>query len=175
MPLSCARRFWLSAAMMRASRTTRMQSSTSDCGIPARRSGCARNWPSPIFHAARLAPSRGSISTMAPGAQKRCSSIGGRHASGSCCRWACWELNLVGAASAIGLGWLFLVPSLLYGGACLSAGVYLALSQRDLAACAAGPAAMIMHQSWAAGFSHRVLRSWLSRAPQIAVSDRAVS
>jgi succinoglycan biosynthesis protein ExoA len=84
-------------------------------------------------------------------------------------------MNLLGAASAIGFGWLSLVPSMLYGGACLIGGVCLAIVKRDLAACAAGPAAMIMHQSWAAGFSHRVVSSLLSRAPQIAVSDRAVS
>jgi len=84
-------------------------------------------------------------------------------------------MNLLGAASAIGFDWLFLVPSLLYGGACLSGGVYLAIAKRDLAGCAAGPAAMIMHQSWAAGFSHRVIKSLLSRAPQIAVPDRAIS
>nr|WP_041756793.1 glycosyltransferase family 2 protein [Bradyrhizobium sp. ORS 278] len=82
-------------------------------------------------------------------------------------------MNLMGPALAISVSWLFVAPSLLYITACLVAGGWLAVSNRDLAGCTAGPAAMIMHHSWAIGFSHRILRARFSRSPPVAVSERA--
>ena len=48
------------------------------------------------------------------------------------------------------------LPAFAYVGACLTGGVLLASTQRDPAGCAAGLAAMAMHQSWAAGFIYRI-------------------
>ena len=73
-------------------------------------------------------------------------------------------VNVLSLASGIGFGWPFFLPSLAYAGACLTGGSFLALSERDPAGCAAGPAAMIMHQSWAAGFIFRAFRVLVSKA-----------
>ncbi len=82
-------------------------------------------------------------------------------------------MNVLSLASGIGLGWPFLLPSLAYVGACLSGGLLLAVSERDPAACAAGLAAITMHQSWAAGFIYRVFRVSVSRASRAPVSTEA--
>jgi succinoglycan biosynthesis protein ExoA len=83
-------------------------------------------------------------------------------------------VNVLSLASGFGLGWLFFLPSLAYAGACLSGGLYLAMSRRDPAGCAAGPAAIIMHQCWAAGFIYRALRASVSRSFRIPLSNEAV-
>lgn len=83
-------------------------------------------------------------------------------------------MNMLSLASGLGFGWPFLLPSLAYAAACLTGGVSLAISQRDPAGCAAGPAAMIMHQSWAAGFIHQLLWASRSRTPRIPVSGEAL-
>lgn len=82
-------------------------------------------------------------------------------------------MNIASIASSLGFGWLFLLPSLGYAAACLSAGLFLAVSKRDPAGCAAGPAAMVMHQSWAAGFVYRILRVSVFKATSIPVSTQA--
>jgi succinoglycan biosynthesis protein ExoA len=82
-------------------------------------------------------------------------------------------MNVVGLASGLGFGWPFFLPSLVYVAACLSGGLFLAASTRDPAGCAAGPAAMIMHQSWAAGFVYRLLRVSTSKASRVLVSTEA--
>jgi succinoglycan biosynthesis protein ExoA len=74
-------------------------------------------------------------------------------------------MNMLSLASGLGFGWPFFLPGLAYMGACLTGGLFLALAERDPAGCAAGPAAMIMHQSWAAGFIYRTLRVSVSKAP----------
>ena len=84
-------------------------------------------------------------------------------------------MNVLSLASGIGLGWPFFLPSLAYVGACLTAGLFLAFSERDPAGCAAGPAAMVMHQSWAAGFVYRAFRLTVSKAPPIPASKEAIS
>jgi len=48
--------------------------------------------------------------------------------------------------------WAFAIPALLWIAASLSLGVIVGLKQRDAAAFASGPAAMIMHLAWSAGF-----------------------
>jgi succinoglycan biosynthesis protein ExoA len=83
-------------------------------------------------------------------------------------------MNMLSLASGFSFGWLFFLPSLAYAGACLSGGVFLALSARDPAGCAAGPAAMIMHQSWAAGFFYRAFRVSVSKAHRVPVSNEAL-
>ncbi|CCE10426.1 succinoglycan biosynthesis protein ExoA [Bradyrhizobium sp. STM 3843] len=83
-------------------------------------------------------------------------------------------MNMLSLASGVAFGWLFFLPSVAYAGACLTGGLYLAVSQRDPAGCAAGPAAMIMHQSWAAGFVYRALRVSVSKRPRIPVSDEVL-
>ena len=80
---------------------------------------------------------------------------------------------MLSLASGIGFGWSFFLPSLVYAGACLTGGLLLALSERDPAGCAAGPAAIIMHQSWAAGFIFRAFRVSVSKA-RIPVSKEAL-
>jgi succinoglycan biosynthesis protein ExoA len=82
-------------------------------------------------------------------------------------------VNMLSVASGIGFGWPFFLPSLAYAGACLTGGLFLALSERDPAGCAAGPAAIIMHQSWAAGFIFRAFRVSVSKA-RIPVSKEAL-
>jgi succinoglycan biosynthesis protein ExoA len=72
------------------------------------------------------------------------------------------------------LGWFFVLPSLAYVGACLTGGILLALSERDPAGCAAGLAAIIMHQSWAAGFVWRAFRVSVSKASRISLSKEAL-
>ncbi|HZR74522.1 glycosyltransferase family 2 protein [Bradyrhizobium sp.] len=83
-------------------------------------------------------------------------------------------LNVVSLASGLGLGWPFLLPGLAYVGACLTGGLWLALSGRDPAGCAAGPAAIVMHQSWAAGFVYRTLRFSTFKASRLPASAEAV-
>jgi succinoglycan biosynthesis protein ExoA len=83
-------------------------------------------------------------------------------------------MNVLSLASGFGLGWPFFLPALAYACACLSGGLYLAISQRDPAGCAAGPAAIIMHQSWAAGFAYRALRLSIANRFRIPVSSEAL-
>jgi succinoglycan biosynthesis protein ExoA len=73
-------------------------------------------------------------------------------------------MNMLSLASGFGFGWPFFLPAFAYVGACLAGGVLLASTQRDPAGCAAGLAAMAMHQSWAAGFIYRILRASASKA-----------
>lgn len=82
-------------------------------------------------------------------------------------------MNLLSLASGLGIGWMFFLPGVAYVGACLTAGLLLAASKRDPAGCAAGPAAIVMHQSWAAGFLYRVLRGSASRTSRVPVSTEA--
>jgi succinoglycan biosynthesis protein ExoA len=82
-------------------------------------------------------------------------------------------MNVLSLAAGIGLGWPFLLPSVAYVGACLSGGLLLAASERDPAACAAGLAAITMHQSWATGFVYTVLRVSISKASRSAVATEA--
>ncbi|HET7886757.1 MAG TPA: glycosyltransferase family 2 protein [Bradyrhizobium sp.] len=83
-------------------------------------------------------------------------------------------LNALSLASGIVVSPLFLLPGLAYVGACMTGGLFLAVSERDPAGCVAGPAAMIMHHSWAAGFIYRVLRSTASKAWPAPASIEAV-
>jgi succinoglycan biosynthesis protein ExoA len=83
-------------------------------------------------------------------------------------------MNVVSLASGLGFGWPFFLPGLAYMGACLAGGLFLALSERDPAGCAAGPAAIIMHQSWAAGFIYRAFRNSVSQAPSIPASEKVL-
>jgi succinoglycan biosynthesis protein ExoA len=83
-------------------------------------------------------------------------------------------MNGLSLALGFGFGWPFFIPALAYVGACLTGGVFLALAGRDPAGCAAGPAAMIMHQSWAAGFIWRVFRVSPSKTPRNPVSKEAL-
>ncbi|HEY8572369.1 glycosyltransferase family 2 protein [Phenylobacterium sp.] len=48
--------------------------------------------------------------------------------------------------------WAFALPALLWAFAALSLGVVVGVKQRDAAALVSGPAAMIMHLAWSAGF-----------------------
>ncbi|QOZ32701.1 glycosyltransferase family 2 protein [Bradyrhizobium sp. CCBAU 53421] len=82
-------------------------------------------------------------------------------------------MNMLSFAAGWGFGWLCFLPSLVYVGGCLGGGAFLALSARDPAGCAAGPAAMIMHHSWAAGFLHRALHVSFSNDRRV-VSDEAL-
>lgn len=50
------------------------------------------------------------------------------------------------------LFWAFALPALVWMAAALSYGLMLGLKKRDAAAAMAGPAAMIMHLAWSAGF-----------------------
>lgn len=79
-------------------------------------------------------------------------------------------MNILSIASSLGFGWPFLLPSLGYVAACLTGGLFLAISTRDPAGCAAGPAAVVMHQSWAAGFIYRLFCASVSKAPRATVS-----
>ncbi|MGJ4931208.1 glycosyltransferase family 2 protein [Bradyrhizobium sp. HKCCYLS2038] len=83
-------------------------------------------------------------------------------------------MNVVGPVLWIGYSWLFVVPTMLYAGACLAAGGYFVVINRDIAGCAAGAAAMVMHHGWAVGFSARILRSLISKAAPVPVSGQAV-
>jgi|SRR4051794_22298913 succinoglycan biosynthesis protein ExoA len=76
-------------------------------------------------------------------------------------------VNVLSLASGVGFGWPFFLPTLAYVGACLTGGVLLASTQRDPAGCAAGPAAIAMHHSWAAGFIYRIFCGSLSKAPGV--------
>jgi succinoglycan biosynthesis protein ExoA len=82
-------------------------------------------------------------------------------------------INVLSLASGLGFGWFFFLPCLAYVGACLAGGFFLAVRQRDSAGIVAGPAAMIMHQSWAAGFVYRVLRASASKMPPLPVSTES--
>jgi succinoglycan biosynthesis protein ExoA len=81
--------------------------------------------------------------------------------------------NMLSVPLGLGFGWPFFLPSLAYIGACLTGGVVLALSGRDSAGCAAGPAAMVMHQSWAAGFVYRAVRISASKIFRTQLSKEA--
>jgi succinoglycan biosynthesis protein ExoA len=82
-------------------------------------------------------------------------------------------MNVLSVASGLGFGWPFFLPTLAYIGACLTGGLILAVSERDPAGCMSGLAAMVMHQSWAAGFIYRVLRISISKASRTPVSTEA--
>jgi succinoglycan biosynthesis protein ExoA len=83
-------------------------------------------------------------------------------------------MNVLSLASGLGFGWPFFLPAFAYVGACLTGGVLLASTQRDPAGCAAGLAAMAMHQSWAAGFIYRVLSVSVSKASRAPNSTEAL-
>lgn len=83
-------------------------------------------------------------------------------------------LNVLSLAAGLSFGWPFFLPSLAYVGACLFGGMSLAVLERDPAGCAAGPAAMVMHQSWATGFICRVFRVVVSEAPPTPSSREAL-
>ena len=83
-------------------------------------------------------------------------------------------MNMLCVTSGLGFGWPFLLPSIVYVGACLTGGLFLAASERDPAGCAAGLAAMIMHQSWAAGFICRAFRVSTFKAPRTPISEEAL-
>lgn len=72
-------------------------------------------------------------------------------------------MNMLSLASGLGFGWPFFLPTLAYVGACLTGGFFLASSERDPAGCVAGLAAIVMHQSWAAGFIYRVVSVSVSK------------
>jgi succinoglycan biosynthesis protein ExoA len=82
-------------------------------------------------------------------------------------------VNMLSLVSGLGLGWPFFLPCLAYVGACLTGGLILAVSEHDPAGCAAGPAAIVMHQSWAAGFLYRAFRVSVSKASRATVSKEA--
>jgi succinoglycan biosynthesis protein ExoA len=82
-------------------------------------------------------------------------------------------MNALSLATGVGLGWPFFLPALAYVGVCLIGGLLLALSERDRAGCAAGPAAIIMHQGWAAGFIYQVARASVSKGSRLRVSTEA--
>lgn len=63
----------------------------------------------------------------------------------------------VAAALASPLFWPLAVPALAWGLGALTFGAALALLQRDAAVLLAGPAAMIMHLAWSAGFWAQIL------------------
>jgi succinoglycan biosynthesis protein ExoA len=73
-------------------------------------------------------------------------------------------MNVLSLGSGLAFGWPFFLPALAYIGACMTWGAYLSVSERDPAGWAGGLAAMIMHQSWAAGFAYRALRIAASKA-----------
>jgi succinoglycan biosynthesis protein ExoA len=83
-------------------------------------------------------------------------------------------MNTLSLASGVGFGWPFFLPALAYVGACLTGGALLAFSERDPAGCAAGFAAMIMHQSWAAGFVYRAICVSASKASRVSLFKEAV-
>lgn len=58
------------------------------------------------------------------------------------------------------LSWVFALPALAWATACLAFGALLALKTRDLAVLASGPAAMIIHLAWSAGFLACLLGRW---------------
>ena len=53
---------------------------------------------------------------------------------------------------------LFSVPAVIWAGICLGYGALIGLEQRSVCCLASGPAAMIMHLSWSAGFWTRLAR-----------------
>jgi len=67
-------------------------------------------------------------------------------------------MNLCSVVLGISVGWPFFLPALAYLGACTAWGGVLAQSEGDLACLASGPAAMIMHHGWAAGFVCMAIR-----------------
>ena len=73
-------------------------------------------------------------------------------------------MNVFSLASGLAFGWPFFLPGLAYIGACLTWGMFLSVSERDPAGWAGSLAAIIMHQSWAAGFAYRAFRMSVSRA-----------
>lgn len=68
-------------------------------------------------------------------------------------------LGFVGALALSAIWWPALAYPAAYLGALGAASLWIALSKRSLCGLAAGPAAGIMHMSWAAGF----IRQWFAR------------
>jgi succinoglycan biosynthesis protein ExoA len=73
-------------------------------------------------------------------------------------------VNSAAILLALAYPWLMIVPSF-YGGACCLAGVWSAIRSRELCGLAAGPAAVVMHMSWAAGFTAQALAGRSRPAP----------
>ncbi|HEY8614648.1 glycosyltransferase family 2 protein [Phenylobacterium sp.] len=75
------------------------------------------------------------------------------------------------------LSWAFAVPALVWMLAALSYGVLLGVKRRDRAAFLSGPAAMIMHLSWSAGFWAQLFtwRSDRKPRPPVGLAPQAVS
>jgi succinoglycan biosynthesis protein ExoA len=70
------------------------------------------------------------------------------------------------AAAPLGLiYWPFAIPALVWAFASLMYGALLGLRSRDAAAMLSGPAAMIMHLGWSAGFWAQLLRDRPKPAP----------
>ena len=64
-----------------------------------------------------------------------------------------------GLLALSGLFWpLLAMPFCAYIGACLAWSTWLALRRRDVALLAAGPALVVMHLSWGAGFVRTVIK-----------------
>jgi succinoglycan biosynthesis protein ExoA len=82
-------------------------------------------------------------------------------------------MNVFSLASGLAFGWFFFLPTIAYIGACTGWGMFSALSERDAAGSAGGLAAMIMHQSWAAGFVYRAFRVSASKASRVSASNAA--
>jgi succinoglycan biosynthesis protein ExoA len=64
-------------------------------------------------------------------------------------------LGIAPAVASLALApffWAFAIPALVWAAAALGYGAYLGLRKREAAAFLAGPAAMIMHLAWSAGF-----------------------
>jgi succinoglycan biosynthesis protein ExoA len=64
-------------------------------------------------------------------------------------------LGIAPAVAALALAplfWAFAIPALVWAAAALGYGAYLGVCKREAAAFMSGPAAMIMHLSWSAGF-----------------------
>jgi len=73
-------------------------------------------------------------------------------------------MNVFSLASGLVFGWPFFLPVLAYIAACMIWGMFLSVSESDPAGWAGGLAAIIMHQSWSAGFVYRALRLSVSKA-----------
>lgn len=73
-------------------------------------------------------------------------------------------MNVISLASGLAFGWPFFLPGIAYIGGCMTWGAFLSVSERDPAGWVSGLAALIMHQSWAAGFSYRAFRIAASHA-----------
>lgn len=71
--------------------------------------------------------------------------------------------------------WAFAIPALLWAFAALSLGVVVGLKRRDAAALASGPAAMIMHLAWSAGFWTQLFTWKGAREPNGMITAQAAS